>query len=610
MNIKEKYLKYKKKYLSLKTQYSGSDTTNVKTINFGDDIDNLEYNFPIDNFSFFSFGITDQRVLKHVPVSIKNISGEPIKTFSADRRVITYIFNTNIRFVFKFVDQLTPEEITKYQNDYNININSETYVIEFSFKDITRVVLTNNYTVYLLKKLILTRNNQTSRQIFTFVSDNRLLRMKGNYSINSSRILNLEIDTINDINLNDNLNNLFIFETIITIIIRNFNEYETIFEPQNNVPFDFEDFYDSHIKPEDICTSSNILAKNFTSSIINLLYIKFDFIKILHSEYTKILEKLFIEIIMKYKNNISSKCTDDHDRKFLLTNVLKKINTKFQNNILISVYNNRTNSESFISIDDLNTTYERQQNTQNIQTAPKQLEVVLDTGNSNTTIIGHDFARLLGYTPRRSINNFASGVISDQSIVYKNTIKFKIKFFGSNIDIGKEYKIEAYIGESFTTNMLLLGNNDDSLTDIFRSSYCISYEYNTSKYEGNKIAAEQNIHLLEVSIDNFMSFYSSNIYKDLTNKHQTILQDILNKLRNFYEQIIKYNNYVKKYFKHTYRERFDVIYTKLLTIKPLIETIEPYKIQRTTREDIKVLINFIFKYLNDIKIKLIHILED
>jgi hypothetical protein len=232
--------------------------------------------------------------------------------------------------------------------------------------------------------------------------------MKGTYTIDRSNILNLVINRINNIDLNNNLDNLFIFGTIIRIIIDNNNHYETYFEPQNNVPFDFEDFYDSDIKPRNICASSNILAKSFTSSIVNLLYIKFDFIKILHTHYTKILKMLFFEIIMNYRNNISTNCVVDHDRQFLLTNVLKKINTKIEDNILISVYNNRTNTEEFRTIAYLNTQYETNQISQGIRTAPKQLRVTLDTGNSSTTIIGSEFATLLGYRPRRSTNTITS----------------------------------------------------------------------------------------------------------------------------------------------------------------------------------------------------------
>jgi len=494
----------------------------VGSINFAEYFgDNPEFNFNISKFTFPAFN--RDGLLIDVRLNIDDSFNHRMINDSQNNQFIcTYTRTTEkqikTEFILKLVNSYTDEEIAKFQETFNIVLDkskTNQYIVHYLFNDKLRLILFNEYTVYFLENIVLTIKNNSessiSQQKFNIKNDD--LNIQGSFKINkkvpseikkssksslessksllesSKSSLELIIDTINGEKLItdvDNKNSLILDK--IKINIETFNDYESLFISDTTNKFDFEKFYDNKIKRKKICGEGlNQLVKNFTSSIINLLYIKFNFTELLVNRYSGLIKNLFSQIINQYQVILETKCSNEGDRKFLLTNILKKLNTDISNSISITKYDPTTGGHSgYIKIQDLISD----------QDDEPTLKVILDTGNSNVTMIGTRFAEILGYPRTRSLVKVGvTGVnktVTDES---NDKIKFRIRFNNPNIDIGKEYEIEAYIYPNGDDNTLLLGNYLDSLTKIFQSSYCIGYETLKSDYDVNKDGLKIDINL-------------------------------------------------------------------------------------------------------------------
>lgn len=297
-----------------------------------------------------------------------------------------------------------------------------------------------------LVDIVFVENLNTGEKNF-FLNDNiNKICFEGIYKIeligkNNKLELNL-----NKINLID-LSNLDSSIQKLDIEIKNRDDYFKFFN--NNFksdikeikPFDFETFYDNSIKKLKICNQSQSLLKNFSSSFVNIMYIKCDFIKILVNKYPCIFENILLKIIQGNESNMNFNCSQDNDRKFLLTNILKKLNAFVEDVVEISI--EKESGEEFVKVSDL-TTYPE-----------SPFSVILDSGNSNTTIIGTNFADALNKIQHKSIKIVSTGVNVNAKSIINTKINLKLRFNNKNIDIGKIYEIEAYVSETFDKNTLL-----------------------------------------------------------------------------------------------------------------------------------------------------------
>jgi hypothetical protein len=578
---RKKYIKYKEKYINLKKIENKENIFGGlpdNKINFGDCIGNSEYDIDIQNFTFVAFSIKSPFSFIIVPLQkekLINLKKEKEK----EKIIFKYSSDIQITFTFEFIKNLTKEELFDIKNKYKINLSpdEDKYIVKYYVKDKLRCILTFNSKINFLENIILIESLDTKIKNFYFNDTMNNIFLEGSFSITnkvSDKNIKLSLKKINSIDLfhlDSHLNQL-------DLAIENKDNYYEIFGggSEEQTKFNFETYYDVNIKKMKICNDSNLLIKNFSSSIVNLLYVKFDFIKILVNKYPNIFKNIISEILQLNKPNINSNCSNDSDRQFLLTNILKKLNTFIQDDIEITV--NKRSGEIFVPVSDIT----------NIKSG-KPFKVILDSGNSNTTIIGTNFARALGYIPVKSVKIFSKGVNEgkkedtykedtykedtykeeDLSTILDEKINFKIRFINSNIDIGKTYWIEAYINPKFDEDSLLIGNFDDSLTKIFSTSYCIGYEYSRSNYAINKSIGTIDLDQLQRIITEINNFYTSENYKSVDKK---IILENKNLLKNFIRLLHNFTG-SKKFLSIEEKNKYDIIYPQLLEIKNYIDLI-------------------------------------
>jgi hypothetical protein len=536
-----KYTKYKTKYLNIKKQIGGNIIT---TLDFGEFLENC--NIPIEQFYFYGFNTKVPSTIIQVVMKIndENFNKE------IDNPIKKYTYENNKVFTFELI---SIENKNKYELDYKISFDEyNDYIIHFIFKDKLRVVLTKQYKINFIEKLLLiTKKSDINYKKFYLNDFDTNINFSGTFQLN-----NLELELIFT-KINENIiNNLDLEQNIILVEkIKNKKNYSDLFENNQEV-FNFEKFYDEKIKTLNLCIQSNNLAKNFASSFINMIYIKNDYIKILASKYSLLLEKLLISILTNNKNIIDKNCSNSIDRKFLLTNILKKLNTFIEDQVKIEAIINH-NSE-YKNIDELNKIYRLRHDN-----AHGNLKIILDTGNSSTTIIGRGFAEVLGLPYEKSFNTKMSGVVKSVSTTLNEKINIKLKFNDDNIDINKIYNIETYISDSFHDNILLIGNFSDGLANIFSSSYCISYENNPKKYNLEKIKIQFNFNEIKLNIEKLLEWYKKKEYVRLTSTSITyinLINEIIQQLDNI--MIIK-----KYYTNDETKSKFDEIYNLFRELK-------------------------------------------
>jgi len=540
-----KYNKYKTKYLNTKKQIGGAL---INQIDFSTYMPNCV--IPIEEFNFYAFiGRDNNSAITFANVKIDtNINPLNINSNSDIKR---YSYGTDFEFTFEII---SPNNKSTHETNYKIVLDEQQdYIIHFIYKQKTRVVLTSKYKIFFLLDLILINKNLDPdyKKFYLNNIPNRI-NFTGTYQF-ANLEFNLFFEKINQ----NPISNLDMTQNItINQIIKIRKNYSDLFE-NTFEPFNFEKFYDTDIKPLNICAQSNNLAKNFASSFLNVLYIKNAYIKILASNYPLILKKILYSILSNNKNIIDTNCSNEPDRKFLLKNILKKLNAQIQDQVKIAIIEN--GQEVFKNITELNEIYHTM-----FPQVNRNLKVTLDTGNANTTIIGRQFAQVLGLPQTKSFKKIISGVVSNCSSSATDKINVKLKFIGDNIDVEKIYNMETYISDSYSNNSLLIGNYSDSLADIFSSSYCISYENDLNKYSLEKIMTDNNFDEAISNITHLISWYRTQGYlrDDFVYRPSILLKNAIS--------ILNQIDSMKKYYSTEQNKiKFDRIYSLFRELKEL-----------------------------------------
>lgn len=551
----KKYIKYKKKYLEKKNMLGG----NNNKIKFGDCYGNAEYDVDIKNLNFYTFRNITPFSFTNVSVKEDKLTG--LSKQKLDKQII-YKYENDTKFTFDLIDNLSEEkmneinEIKRYKS--NIDLSDGKYLIKYYYNEKLRCMLTSNIKIYFLVDIILIEKLGFDLLKFYYRDNINNIIVEGDYKL-ENKGLRLIFNKINNTELEDIDRQILKVDFFIqtkTDYLKIFGNIQENILQQTIKSFDFESFYDKNIKPIKICNNSKLLAKNFSSSILNLLYVKYDFIKTLVNKYPNILENILIQILEGNKSKINANCSNESDRKFLLTNILKKLNTFIEDDIQISV--NKINGEEFVKISDLTSE------------SGEHFKVILDTGNSSTTLIGKNFAKALKYPQTKSLRLTSIGVNLNASSTIENKINFKIKFDNKNIDIGKTYEIEAYISDNFDPDTLLIGNYDDSLTKIFSTSYCVGYEYDISKYSMQKRKYKIDIGEFEEKIKEIKNFCLTNNYNNM--EQQIIIKN--KKLLNDFENELNKLVGSKKFLPSDEKLKLDLFYPDLIQIKNNLKKIK------------------------------------
>ena len=588
MNIdnkyKNKYIKYKEKYLLIKNSIGGFDNNKI---NFGDCLGSPKYDIDIKYFNFTGFQSNEPYGFLDVGLDKKKLIN--LKKEKVDKTII-FNYGSDIKFTFTLIDEMNTDKLNCLNKKYKVNINldEDKYIIEYFYKDKIRCILTSNKKIFFLVDIVFVENLYTGKKEFFFNDNVNKIYFEGEYElifISKNNKLKLNLKKINSTDIS------YLDSQIdkLDIEIKNRDDYSIIFnisfesdieETKKEIkPFDFETFYDNSIKKLKICNQSQSLVKNFSSSFVNLMYVKYDFIKILVNKYPRIFENILLEIIQGNKSNMNSNCLDNTDRQFLLTNILKKLNTFVEDVVEISV--KKRTGEEFVKISNLTSN------------SGNTFRVILDSGNSNTTIIGTNFANALKHPQEKSVKIKSIGVVKDVVSTVDTKINLKLRFDNKNIDIGKIYEIEAYVSPTFDPDTLLIGNFDDSLTRIFSTSYCIGYEYSRNKYQTEKSLFTVNFEEFDKIIQKINDFNTSGEFKNndvkVTNEYSKLLSEFISLLNDLINS--------KKYLSIEDKKKFNDIYIQLPQIKDNINLILQ---DDSTYSDYKVKLNKIKEIMNDI----------
>ena len=312
--------------------------------------------------------------------------------------------------------------------------------------------------------------------------------------------------------------------------------------------FNFQQEYDK-LKKNHFCETSTILYKQ----IYNSYYIEeyLNNVK-LYSFLTKysniIMSKILLNKIAIKEEDIKTVCNDEIFRQQLLMNTMKRVNTTFTKGILLKNIENN----SVFDLEDLNKTY-----------PTENFKVIFDTGNSTTTLIGEKFVKALGLIPKKTFTHSVVGVSVSAAEKFNEVVELEISFNTTltNIDIKKSIKIRAYVGSNPT--ILLLGQGNGVLYELFKNSYCIGYDFDRVKYEEK---CEHSMKKIEeyIKVINYIyeNLYNAGRYSDIESNIRTkIREGILDKPITMYINCIKTDEYLKK---------IDTIYSRAKKIKEKI----------------------------------------
>jgi hypothetical protein len=494
----DKYIKYKNKYTNFKNIYGGSSITKF---NYKSDIDTT-----ININSDGNIEILYQK-LRLCPTDEKEIYKIPFLD------VLPYNTNNeNIYIRCKYEHFFTTETFTPL-----------ICILIQNRQNPCKIILLPNYPFIKIKYDITNNNNLCNHKIKNIgdiIIHGIVSIIKNEYQIYE---YNFKIIKVQD-------------EKLKFILIIDQSEFEIdsfdYIHPDLFIPFDFENFYDTEVKILNKCPESSILLKNITSSILNNLFIENADDDIELEKIRTSIDKYSIYVKNKIltklnSHNINKICRTDDDRQYLLTNIVKKMNT----NNDVFIYSNII--KNFIQINTL---------TIPIKNNPPY-NLIFDTGNSNISLIADDLASQLNLPrkktiPQRGID--VGGMITS----YTEIVQVKIKLINNTnytINDGREYKFYAYISPNNRIE-LLLGQSDNALKDFFKEGYCITYTDNKDIHDSYDITNLANLNIPDYTIAS-----ANQVLTNLANNISKCLQIVILEILDERSKLIKLSSFYKWY---------------------------------------------------------------
>ncbi len=501
MSYYEKYLKYKNKYLNLSNKQNNFNiqqggAINIQNGNINTDITNMVSLFALRRNKFSSY-----RILNEINLTNENHSVE----LQVDNGFITVDFNPTSN---EITSTIRPNNNSIYTSELNLNNKTKKFIIiRRTDTEIYQFTITANYETGLNQTNYIETTTPANFSI-TINKNGQTDLFEGEVTIRLEVSPTCNFDfTINKIN-NENCSFKFITNSVESFFLKDFN---------------FQESYDRMKESRyNACIESTLLNKH----IYNTLYTNESL-----NNSAQLLNTLnryggILEEILKYKytnnTNIRNICSNENERKKILKNVMKRINTTFKEDEFLI----KNSSDRFITLTQLNL---------NSVIDNSDFKIVFDTGNSSVTTIGIDLVAALGLREKHIFDTKSFGVTGHSSI--NNTyVDVELKMNPNNTNISLEsdkiYKFKAMVTHNSLKNTLLLGQSAEGLKSFFDNSYCVGFNFlrQKSDQEMNEIKEQLNIFLR-----NIFEILCITVYLFLSAKYNTIDVRLLN---TFTKQIV------------------------------------------------------------------------
>jgi len=490
MDYKQKYLKYKIKYSSLKNlKYIDIKSFNQKggaikynNINISDNNLTTILNYDINTHILkASIG----RFKKSIPIVELNRENLNYKTDSCIYELIPYsesnfnltnfyqnliefdtlIFNMPIIPPDTYILRITQIDTQNYIEIYD---KIKIFVIKFTINNYKYELVIQSDIEYLEDNFYIHKQKYYSR--FNLKINNSTIKFEIIGKLKIIKDVHDRTNKTNDMYFNiESINNIQHtikeFKDINNFIIETFN---------------FQNAYDRLKSTNNKCPESTILFKHiynsfYTQKLIN----NYEHWLLLHNYLGKILEFELETNINNSGTNIINICSDKDKRQLLLKNTMKRIETTHMKGFLI-----KNNSNSFIPIESIIS----------LATPNKKFKIIFDTGNQALSLINIQFVQALGLTVHKTFK-ISTESVSGHSTINDEYVDVELKLDSNlyNIDISKIFKFRAYVQHVGLEHTLLLGQSANSLKQFFDESYCIGFDEQKSNYDAQYKSAHDDL---------------------------------------------------------------------------------------------------------------------
>jgi len=496
MDYRDKYIKYKKKYLNLENMLLSGGGLKINDL----DIDKKKLtllNYDVINNKLGAIRDTNLDNTNVILTSKITIVNTDLCQYELIDPINSYMhtkFNMNIidKNILKISDN-RPEKITKNQISFiEVSNDYKLFCIKFIVNNINYEFIIVCDLNNLLKDYYYINNDSNYMFILNIIDEIDNHKIEGLCQIRKST-------TRRDPQTQKHLNEILFDITQI-------NNYKETITDIIDLPslfiskFNFQNSYDKLKTNENYCPESTILFKHiYNTYLTNKLISNYEFYKYLQDNFGNLLEHVLLNNIKLKKDNILNICNATDKRINILNNVMKRIDTIYNKGILI-----KNGSNHFIDIESLS-----------------PYSVIFDTGNSAITTISANLVKILRLKIRKGFEFHTIGVAGESAkITHNKYVNLELKFVpqNTNINIDKPFKIKAYIDEIPNSNRILLGQQLEALKLFFDNSYCIGYNYDKQSY--NKRYIESN-----EKYDYCYNIFN-NILEKITKKDDTLISDL------------------------------------------------------------------------------------
>lgn len=498
MDYRNKYSKYKQKYINLKNMFGGSIKYNNREIKY-ETLTLLNYDIKTQKLS----GTRDE-LIKDIQLDLtqennvyenRNCKYELIPYSESNFDEISHLGSElmliDIPTSSEFVIRIT---LLENKNYIEIFENYKIFVINFkkdnfNYKLIIRSELSNLSDNFYIHKdgyysgFRLEIQNDTTK----FIISGKLKIIKHQGRINK---IYFNIDTINNTKCT-----IKEFADITNFYITKFN---------------FQEAYDRLKQTNNKCPESTILFKHIYNTFYTEKLIEnYNLWSLIHDKLGQLLELSLETTIINNSANIIDICSNIDKRQQMLKNTMKRIETSHTNGFLI-----KNNLNTFVPIDSLGDTY----------------QIVFDTGNSAICMININFVRALKLIPIKTFKVSTMGTTGD-TIENNEYVIIEIKLDPNkfNIDIGKTFKFKAYVQHKGLNNTLLLGQSAYSLKQFFDESYCIGFDTTRIKYD-------KKIRDIKLNLDSYHELYTKIFQAMNTLFSRRNIDEFTNAINRIYSQ--------------------------------------------------------------------------
>jgi hypothetical protein len=453
MDYRNKYLKYKQKYINLKNVFGGSIKYNDKDIKY-ETLTILNYDSKTNIFSAQrdplvkdeqinltqENNVYENRFCKYELIPYSESNFDEISHLGSELMLID--IPTSSEFIIR---------ITNLENKNYIEIvgNYKIFIINFTKDDFNYKLIIRSELGNLSDNFYIHKDGYYSGFKLEIQNDTTKFIINGKL-----KIIKHQDGRTNKIYFNiDRINNT-------KCTIREFSDITKFYVTK----FNFQEAYDRLKQTNNKCPESTILFKHIYNTFYTEKLIEnYNLWSLIHEKLGQLLELSLETNIINNEANIIDICSNTDKRQQLLTNTMKRIETSHTNGFLI-----KNNEDTFIPINSLGDTY----------------RIVFDTGNSAICMININFVRALNLRPIKTFKVSTMGTTGD-TIENNEYVIIEIKLDPTkfNIDIGKTFKFKAYVQHRGLQNTLLLGQSAYSLKQFFDESYCIGFDTTRIEYE-------------------------------------------------------------------------------------------------------------------------------